>query len=286
VLWLPSGELTVLVYSLTGLDRKVAVVTGAGQMRSIGRAITMELARAGCDVAAVGTNRDPATFPDEEQAVGWRDVDSVAEQARALGRRAVALRADISCESDVVSLVEAVVAEFGRVDIVVNNASMPIGPDRAPVTEMDTDVFRRVIDVNLTGSFLMSKHFGARLVAQGQGGSIVNISSIAGKMMARTGGAYGSSKAALQSLTGTMAREVADAGVRVNAVLPGIVDTSRMDASKSKPGEWQQRTEAIPLGRAGTPEEIAAMVVFLCSDQGAWITGQQYIVDGGMVIGH
>ena len=275
-----------MVYPLTGLDGKVAVVTGAGRMRSIGRAITMELAKAGCDVVPVGTNRDPATFPEEEKATGWRDVESVAEEARALGRRALPLRADISMESDVVELLDAVISEFGRVDIVVNNASMPIGRDRAHVIDMDTDVFRRLIEVNLTGSFLMSKHFGARLVEQSAGGSIVNISSIAGKMMAKTGGAYGSSKAALQSMTGTMAREVADAGVRVNAVLPGIVDTSRMDASKSRPDEWKQRTDAIPLGRAGTPEEIGAMVVFLCSDQGAWITGQQYIVDGGMLIGH
>jgi NAD(P)-dependent dehydrogenase (short-subunit alcohol dehydrogenase family) len=275
-----------MVYQLTGLEGKVAVVTGAGRMRSIGRSIAIELAKAGCNVAPVGTNRDPATFPDEEKVAGWRDVESVAEEARDLGRLALALRADISRESDVVELLDAVVSEFGRVDIVVNNASVPIGRDRVPLTEMDADVFRRLIDVNLTGSFLMSKHFGARLVSQGDGGSIVNISSIAGKVMARNGSAYGSSKAALQSITGSMAREVAAAGVRVNAVLPGIVDTSRMDASKSKPREWRQRTESIPLGRAGTPEEVAAMVVFLCSDQGAWITGQQYIVDGGMTIGY
>ena len=235
---------------------------------------------------AVGTNRAPASFPDEEKEAGWRDVDSVCEEARGLGRRALPLHADISRETDVIQLVEDTISEFGRVDIVVNNASVPIGRDRVPVIEMDTDVFRRLIDVNLTGSLLMSKHFGARLVSQGEGGSIVNISSIAGKMMAAKGAAYGSSKAALQSITGTMAREVAGSAVRVNAVLPGIVDTSRMDASKSTPSEWKERTEAIPLGRAGTPEEVAAMVVFLCSDQGAWITGQQYIVDGGMLIGH
>ena len=274
------------MYQLTGLEDKVAVVTGAGRMRSIGRSITMELATAGCNVVPVGTDRDPATFPEEEKVSGWRDVESVAEEARDLGRLALALRADISQESDVVQLLDSVIAKFGRVDILVNNASLPIGPDRVPLTEMDANVFRRLIDVNLTGSFLMSKHFGARLVLQGDGGSIVNISSIAGKMMARNGAAYGSSKAALQSITGSMAREVAEAGVRVNAVLPGIVDTSRMDASKSKPGEWKQRTDAIPLGRAGTPEDVAALVVFLCSDQGAWITGQQYIVDGGMTIGH
>ena len=204
----------------------------------------------------------------------------------ALGRQAIVLHADIAEEPDVVALLDGVIAHFGRVDIVVNNASVPIGRDRSPVTEMEPAVFRRLIDVNLIGSFLMSKHFGAQLVSQGEGGSIVNISSIAGKMMARNGTAYGSSKAALQSMTGSMAREVASVGVRVNAVLPGIVDTSRMDVSKSKPAEWKQRTEAIPLGRAGTPEDIAAMVVFLCSDQGTWITGQQFIVDGGMLIGH
>ena len=142
-------------YSLTGLDGKVAVVTGGGRMRSIGHAITVELAKAGCDVTAVGSGRDPASFPDEEKAVGWRDVDSVADEVRALDRRALALTADIASEEDVIAIRDAVVHEFGRVDIVVNNASVAIGKDRAPVIDVARPVWQRLFDVNVTGSFLV-----------------------------------------------------------------------------------------------------------------------------------
>jgi 3-oxoacyl-[acyl-carrier protein] reductase len=273
-------------YLLTGLEGKIAVVTGAGRMRSIGHSISIELAKAGCHVAMVGSGRDPSTYPDDEKAVGWRDVDSVADEVRTLGSRAVALRGDISNEDDVVALRDAVVNELGRVDIIVNNASVAIGSDRVPVVDLDLAVWQRLIDVNVTGSLLMSKHFGAVLVEQGQGGSIVNISSAAGKTLPRNMAAYSASKAALQAITGSMAQEVGPKGVRVNAVLPGLIDTARMDAV-GRGEKWNDLiAENIPLGRAGSPRDVAALVVFLCSDEGAWITGQHYLVDGGRAIGH
>ena len=273
-------------YSLTGLDGKVAVVTGGGRMRSIGHAIAVELARAGCNVAAVGSGRDPASFPEEENAVGWRDVDSVADEVRALDRRTLALTADIASEEDVIAMRDAVVHEFGRVDIIVNNASVAIGKDRAPVIDVARPVWQRLFDVNVTGSFLVAKHFGALLVAQGEGGSIINISSAAGKTLPPNAAAYAASKAALQALTGSMAQEVGSSGVRVNAVLPGLIDTARMDGV-GRGDTWNAMVaEKIPLGRAGSPRDVAALVVFLCSDEGAWITGQQYLVDGGRAIGY
>ncbi len=275
-----------MAYELSGLDGKVAVVTGAGRMRSIGHSIAVALATAGCDVVPVGTGRDPDSFPDDEKAAGWRDVDSVADEVRSLGSRALALQGDISNEQDVIRLRDAVVAEFGRVDIVVNNASVAIGKDRGPVIDLEPAVWQRLMDVNLTGSFLMSKHFGACLVEQGHGGSIVNISSAAGKTLPPNMAAYAASKAALQALTGSMAQEVAASGVRVNAVLPGLIDTARMDGV-GRGDAWNEMVaEKIPLGRAGSPRDVAALVVFLCSDEGAWITGQHYLVDGGRAIGH
>jgi 3-oxoacyl-[acyl-carrier protein] reductase len=273
-------------YSLTGFDGKVAVVTGAGRMRSIGHAIATDLAKAGCDVVAVGSGRDPASFPDDEKAAGWRDVESVADEVRVMGRRALALRGDIANEQDVLGLRDAVVGELGRVDIVINNASVAIGQDRVPLVDLDRAVWQRLLDVNLTGSFLMSKHFGALLVEQGDGGSIVNISSAAGKTLPPNAGAYAASKSALQALTGSMAQEVGAAGVRVNAVLPGLIDTARMDGV-GRGDTWDGLIAAkIPLGRAGSPRDVAALVVFLCSDEGAWITGQHYLVDGGRAIGY
>ncbi len=273
-------------YALTGLEGKVAVVTGAGRMRSIGRPIAVELARAGCDVVLTGTGRPPERYPADERAAGWRDIESVADEVRALGRRALALVSDVSDDRSVAALADRVMREYGRVDVVVNNAGAARGEDRVPVVDLAPAAWRAVLDVNLTGSFLMSKYFGQKLVAQGRGGAIVNISSIAGKALPPNTAAYAASKAGLQALTASMAQEVGAHRIRVNAICPGVIDTSRMD-DLGRGEVWDAFIKgAIPLGRAGTGTEIAAAVVFLCSDQGAWITGQSYNVDGGHVVAH
>jgi len=273
------------VLELTGLDGKVAVVTGGGRMRSIGRPIAVELARAGCDVVLTGTGRSPERYPDDEKARGWRDIESVADEIRALGRRAVAVVSDVADWPSVEALAARVVEELGRVDIVVNNAGAARGPDRVPVIELDVTEWKKVIDVNLHGTFFMSKAFGRMLVDQGRGGSIVNISSIAGKWMSRNTAAYSASKAGIHALTCAMSGELGSSGVRVNTVCPGIVDTFRMDdVPRGKP--WEDLiARQVPLGRAGSGEDIAWMVVYLCSDQGSWITGQLYTVDGGTLPG-
>ena len=271
--------------TLTGLEGKVAVVTGAGRMRSIGRSIAVELARAGCDVVLTGTGRDPSRYPEHEREAGWRDIDSVADEVRGLGRRAVALVSDVGDADRVESLVDRVVQELGRVDILVNNASAAKGADRVPVVDLAVDVWRTVIDVNVNGTFYASRAVAQRMVAQGDGGSIVNISSIAGKVTRPGTAAYAASKAAVQSLTCSMASELGSDNIRVNAICPGTVDTFRMD-DIGRGAAWDELvTTTIPLGRAGRGEDIAWMTVFLCSDQGAWITGQLYTVDGGAVPG-
>jgi 3-oxoacyl-[acyl-carrier protein] reductase len=270
---------------LTGLDDKVAVVTGAGRMRSIGRPIAVELARAGCDVVLTGTGRSPERYPDDEKAAGWRDIESVAEEVTALGRRALAVVSDVSDPDAVDALAEQVVDEFGRVDIIVNNAGAARGADRVPVVELAVDLWRTVIDVNLNGSFYMSRAFGQRLVAQGNGGCIVNISSIGGKMMAARTAAYAASKAGIHALTCAMASELGGDGIRVNAICPGIIDTFRMDDIPRGEAFDNMVARQVPLGRAGAGEDIAWMTVYLCSDQGSWITGQLYTVDGGTLPG-
>ena len=269
---------------LTGLDGKVAVVTGAGRMRSIGRPIAVELARAGCDVVVTGTGRSPDRYPDDEKAAGWCDIESVADEIRALGCKATAVVSDVSDDSSVDALVHQVIKEHGRIDFVVNNAGAARGDDRRPIVDVEPDVWRHVIDVNLNGSFLMSRAFARKMIEQGEGGGIVNISSIAGKMLPPENAAYAASKAGLHALTACMSGEVGKDNIRVNAICPGIIDTSRLDDMR---GEMWDRVvqDYIPLGRAGTGEEIAYMTVFLCSDQGAWITGQIYSVDGGQVAG-
>ena len=269
---------------LTGLDGRVAVVTGAGRMRSIGRPIAVELARAGCDVVVTGTGRNPDNYPDDEKAAGWRDIDSVADEIRSVGRKALPVVSDVGNPEAVDNLADLVTDEFGRVDIIVNNASYARGADRVPVIDLDPDLWRRIIDVNLNGTFYMSRAFGRRLVEQGDGGSIVNISSIAGKIMAASTAAYSASKAAIHALTCAMSGEVARAGVRVNAICPGVIDTFRLD-DVGRGEAWDRLVERVPLGRAGTGEDIAWMVLYLCSDQGSWISGQLLTVDGGMLPG-
>jgi 3-oxoacyl-[acyl-carrier protein] reductase len=271
--------------ALTGLTGKVAVVTGAGRMRSIGRPIALELARAGCDVVLTGTGRPPERYPEDEREAGWRDVDSVADEVRALGRRAVPLVSDVTEPTAVDALMQRTLDELGRVDIIVNNAGAARAADRVPVVDLDIDVWRHVIDVNLHGTFYMSRAFGRQLLEQGEGGSIVNISSIAGKLLAANTAAYSASKAAIHALTCAMSAELGPAGVRVNAVCPGIIDTFRMD-DVGRGEAWNNLIERqVPLRRAGTGDDIAWMVLYLCSNQGAWITGQLYTVDGGTVPG-
>jgi len=272
-----------LTYELTGLDGKVAVVTGAGRMRSIGLPIAVELARAGCDVVITGTGRDPATFPDEEKAAGWRDIASVAEEIESLGRRAVPIVSDVSDPDAADALAVRVVDELGRVDILVNNAGAARAGDRVPVVELSTETWRTVLSVNLDGAFYMSRSFARHMLDAGGGGSIVNISSVGGKIGGPNTAAYSASKAGLHALTQSMSRELGSAQIRVNAVCPGIIDTSRLDDMR-RANTFEKIVAAnVPLGRAGTGEDIATITVFLCSDQGAWITGQQWNVDGGQV---
>ena len=275
-----------MTYELTGLDGRVAVVTGAGRMRSIGRPIAVELARAGCDVVLTGTGRSPERFPDDEKAAGWRDIDSVAAEIEALGRRALPLVSDVSDPDAVEALADRVEAEMGRVDIVVNNAGAARGPDRRPVVELDLVEWHTVIDVNLHGVLYMSRTFAQRFLAAGTEGCILNISSVGAKIMGPNTAAYSASKAGVHALTAAMAKELGTHGIRVNALCPGIIDTSRLDdVGRAEAWERMVRTQ-IPLGRAGQGLDIATAAVFLCSDQGAWITGQQWNVDGGQLTIH
>ena len=278
-----GGDMAEL--ALTGLKGKVAVVTGAGRMRSIGRPIAIELARAGCQVVLTGTGRSPEDYPQDEQDAGWQDIASVAGEVRALGAEALEVVSNVADPDAVDSLVKQTLDAYGRVDFVVNNAGAARGSDRVPVVDLAINDWHKVMNVNLNGTFYMSRAFGRALVDQGDGGAIINISSIAGKALPPNTAAYAASKSAIQALSASMAREVGRYNVRVNAICPGIIDTYRMD-DIGRGERWDAMMKTIPLGRAGLGEDIAYMTVFLCSEQGSWITGQSYNVDGGSVVQH
>ncbi len=163
------------------LDGKVAIITGAGRLRGMGRATAVQLAGLGADILVTGTDRDPATFPPDEREIGWRDIESTAELVREKGRRAVTLVSDVTNREDVQEMVDLAMKEYGRIDILINNAAYPIGQDRVPLLELDPDTFQRVIDIKVTGGYLCTKAVVKVMVEQGQGGKIVNLSSGAGK---------------------------------------------------------------------------------------------------------
>lgn len=266
------------------LDGKTAIVTGAGRLRGIGRAAAVALARLGADVAVTGTGRSPDRYPPDEKAVGWRDIESAAEQVRAEGRRALPLIADVADAADVQAMAERTLSEFGRIDILVNNAAFARGPDRVPILDLEQPVFQRVIDVKVRGTYLCAKAVLPAMIAQG-GGKIVNVSSGSGKTGSANNLAYSAACFAQVGMTQSMAREFGPYGVNVNCVCPGAVDTSRVD-DIGRGGAWRELARSIPIGRTGTDDEVGAFIAYLCTEAASWLHGQSINIDGGGVMEH
>ncbi len=276
---------------MRGLEGKRALVTGAGRHRGIGRAIALRLAEEGAAVAVAGYRRDPATFPDHEREIGWQGAASVAAEIEASGGRAIAVEGDVSDPDDVAAMVDRVGAALGGIDVLVNNAALPSEAGVAPILDMDEALWFRTVDVNLNGLYLVTRDVGRLMREQRSGGAIINISSLAGRMGLPAYGAYTATKWAMIGMTQQLALELAGDRIRVNCVCPGSTDTDMMDGTFRRSAEqagrefdvWKQRTAAsIPWGRQGLPEEQAATVAFLASDDAGYITGQTINVDGGL----
>ncbi len=267
------------------LDGKVAIVTGSGRLRSIGYSTAMALAEKGADVVVTGTGRDPATFPPDEKEIGWRDVESTAEHVRGLGRRALPLVVDVTDETQVQAMVDRTVDELGRVDILVNNAAYAIGADRAPMLDVPPDLFKKVVDVKLTGMYLCCRAAVKAMIERGEGGKIVSVSSIAGKTGTANSLAYNAACFAMVGMTQSLARELGQYKINVNCVCPSSVDTSRMDA-RGRGEQWQEMAAEHPIGRAGTPQEVGGFIMYLCTEAASWIHGQSINIDGGKVMEH
>lgn len=249
--------------ALTG---KTAIVTGAGRGgRGIGRGIALALAGAGADIAITART-------------SIADAESVADAVRALGRRALAVRCDVSDAASVEALFDAVKQEFGKVDILVNNAGLT---KDGLLLRMSEESWDAVLDANLKGTFLCTRA-AAKLMIKQRSGRIINITSIMGQVGNPGQANYSASKAGVIGFTRTVARELGSRGVTVNAVAPGFIDTQMTDAIQ---GELRETTlKKIPLGRLGTPEDIGLAVAFLASEAAGYITGQTLTVDGGMTV--
>ncbi len=267
------------------LDGKVAIITGAGRLRGIGRASAVALAKGGADVVVTGTGRSPDSYPPDEKEAGWRDVESTAEQVREAGRRALPVTGDIRRADDVQRMVEATMNEFGRVDILINNAAYARGPDRVTIDKLDESIFRAVLDIKVVGSFLFSKAVSTVMIDQGEGGRIISISSVAGKRGSPTTAAYSSSNFAVQGFTQCIAQWLAPHRISCNVICPGITDTARMDDLGYPRAEaWERNLRGVPMRRAASDDEIAGVAAYLCSPGAEYITGQSINVDGGMVM--
>ena len=264
------------------LEGKVAIVTGAGRMRGIGRASAVVLARMGAHVVVTGTGRNPDTFPEDEKDAGWRDIQSTAEQVESYGVRALPLVSNIADQDDVQKMIDATVAEFGRVDIIVNNAAAPYGSDRVAVVDMDADVFKTIIDVKVLGTFYACRAAVKQMIEQGEGGRIINLSSTMGKSGRANTSAYNAANFAIDGFTQALAKEVGQHKITANSVCPGTTETSRLDPV-GRGDVWQGRLQSIPISRAGTDDEVGELIGFLCSPRAGYITGQSVNINGGSV---
>ena len=275
------------------LTAKVAIVTGAGRMRGIGRAIALRLAQDGADTVVTAAPRAPTAMPEHEQEAGWRGVTSVAEEIVATGRRAHALDVDVTQPDRVSEMVERAIREFGRVDILVTNAGLALVSGKKNLWETEDEEWRREIDVNLNGVYHCCKAVAKQLVEQGESGRIINISSLAGREGQAQYGGYTPAKFAVVGLTQMLAKELAPHKVTVNAVCPGSTDTDMMDGTFRRTEERMGLPEGaikqvvhtfIPLGRQAETAEIASVVAFLASPSAGYITGQAINVDGGILM--
>jgi len=250
-----------LAFTSDTLADRVAIVTGASQR--IGRATALELAKVGAHVVAVSRRRGV--------------VNDVAAEIRASGGRALALGCDVGDAEQVDAVVARTLAEFGRVDILVNNAGYRI---RARVEDLPRAEWDAMVRTNLTGVFLFCQAAGRVMIRQ-QGGTIVNVTSVAGRTGSRGLAAYAATKAGVMVLTQSLGAEWAKYGIRVNAVAPGPVETEGVLEVWKTPAMIAQAAREVPLQRLGRPEEIAWAVIFAASDQAKFMTGETVYVSGG-----
>jgi NAD(P)-dependent dehydrogenase (short-subunit alcohol dehydrogenase family) len=277
---------------MNSLNGKVALITGAASKRGMGHAIALRLAGEGANVAVVDKFAAPRSlFPGDE---GWGGLNAVVSEVESLGKKALAVAADINKSREVEAAITEALKKFGKVDILVHCAAIR-GPVTTPIVELAEEDWRRVIDINLTGAFLIAKTVAKSMIAKGEGGKIVLVASMGGVKGMPGSAGYCAAKFGVIGLVKTLALELAKYKIFVNAINPGAFATNLRDSFHLEKGQaegittdearerdYQKLIEAIPLGRMGTTEEIANLVLFLVSDQSSYITGEAINISGGV----
>ncbi|MGY1634091.1 glucose 1-dehydrogenase [Geodermatophilus sp. SYSU D01186] len=262
---------------MNGLRGKKALVTGGSS--GIGQAIAIRLGQEGVDVAInyVG----PPTGAEETRDAIEHGVEICMKEMSAAGTHPILVAADVSQEEQVAAMYERVLAEYGRVDLLINNAGIQIAADS---DELPVAAFDKVLAVNLRGAFLCAQRAIRSWLSGGSGGSIVNVSSVHQVIPKPRFVGYSVSKGGMQNLTRTLALEYAGRGIRVNGIGPGATVTPINRSWIDDPVKRRMVESHIPMRRAGGAEEMAAATAFLCSDEAAYITGQTLFVDGGLTL--
>ena len=280
---------------VSGLKGKVALITGAGGMKGVGRAIALKFASLGVDLAISDVKLQVEDMHPKQVRTGWRGIDSVAEEAQALGVRCLPLFCDLKDPKQIEDLVKRTVEHFGRIDILVNNARAIMGKDKAPITEVSDEAWHHFFAINVTAPFLLIKQVAREMIRQGKGGRIINIGSDTSKRASPMMAVYSSTKQALLGLTQAAALDLARYGITVNCPCPGNINTDRLSYWERAQAEAKgmsfedfrakvvkEQAAGTPLGRIAEPEDVANMVAFLASDEAAFITGQAYNINGGL----
>ncbi|MDX2228155.1 MAG: glucose 1-dehydrogenase [Leptolyngbyaceae cyanobacterium bins.349] len=260
---------------MKGLKGKNALVTGASS--GIGQAIAIRLAQEGCNVAINYRSNPEAAAATAEQAI----QRACAQLHEGCGVKALPIQGDVGQEADIIRVVTTTIEQLGSLDILVNNAG--IQTERLS-HEISGEDFDRVINVNLKGSFLCAREAIKHWLAHQTAGVIINVSSVHEIIPRPRYLTYSMSKGGMGNLTKTLALEYADRGIRVNAIAPGATVTPINEAWTEDPEKQEEVESYIPLGRAGTSDEMAAAVAFLVSDEATYITGQTLFIDGGLTL--
>jgi glucose 1-dehydrogenase len=259
---------------MKGLKGKNALITGASS--GIGQAIAIRLAQEGCNIA-INYRKSPEAAEDTEEMALQKACGNIEN----CGVKSLLVQGDVSCEEEIVETVDAVVEKFGSLDILINNAGIQ---DECPSHEVKTEDFDRVIGVNLRGAYLCAREAIKHFLAQNHPGTIVNLSSVHEIIPRPLYISYSISKGGMVNMTKTLALEYAKQGIRVNAIAPGATITPINEAWTEDPEKKAVVESHIPMGRAGTSEEMSAAVAFLASDEAAYITGQTLFIDGGLTL--